>query len=1580
MHLNMHQDSSPNEIQVQVDALRKKLLDLSLRNRMLNYRLSRRIGIEFSGEESRHLFSILVVEGKKMTFVGKPERRKDDIQVQSWLYDDEVALEALRQEAEDELDAYLKNPSWLVDVLDSKLNTNEPESILQTKLRTIAREADLAREELGIHTLFLTLGVLEWSDQGEKRYKAPLLFVPVNLECQANDTIKLVYEGSDVGDNLPLRAKLEEFSLRLPEYDEDKSVETYFASVEEAVRRFSDWKVLPDEVYLGFFNYEKYVMYVDLGGQYWPEGRKPWQHPELIALLGGGYDHVNSPVTDQTQLDRVRTVWDSHEVFDADSSQTLAMTRVAEGHSIVIEGPPGTGKSQTITNIIAEAVARGKTVLFVAAKRAAVDVVKRNLDRADLGDMCLDLYDKLTNRRAFYAEIKRTVQSSVNERAEEEKLENLQSLRERLNAHCESVNEPLPDFGASPFQAMSILASLPDETPEDREGRIPFDKLRFLTCGDVRRLVPLVEALQSRLKACGVPIEHPFWGAGIDQVDPAVRLDLMQELLTAQSKLASAAENFVEAAKGLKVDLKPTAANAILLQKCLDQALQAPPHDGVAVRKQTWIDHENTVLFTVGMLRTSQTLRQRWDLHVQDDIWSADLSFVEDTYVDLANKWYRHLSGRFWKARRQLGAFLKPGVELDALRQLELVRDVVKAQAAERTIDAEDATMRRLVGVQWAGRKTDPGVVEGLMAWVTGLGEMVESGKLPSGLLDLLEGGGAYEHLVGPVAGARSSAESAVDAFRKVAAMLVFPVEDFDTIPFDELAARVSLWLENLSKLSDYISFKSARRQVEEAGLSAIVEVADRWPLAAERLRDTFVRSYYLGVVRHAMDVRPTLKTFERESHEAALRDFWRLDDFLLTYNRARVRLAHRKQIPTFDRKSGNLQQLKIQCELQRRHRPIRWAMERAGEAIQKIKPVFMMSPLSVAIYLPPEMPPFDLVIFDEASQIRPEDALCSIIRGRQIVVVGDTRQMPPTSFFDRLLEDDETDDDASESLVGVEARKLESVLSLMSAVVGGGVRRPDLRWHYRSLHPTLIQPSNEMFYDNRLVVFPSPSHTVDGKRAGVVFHHLPHTVYEPGDRKRINRGEAEAIADRVLDHVLHHPEESLLVAAMNKAQADLIYDEVLKYENRYPDAFRHFQQRHPHEPLDVKNLENVQGDERDVVFISITYGRDANGVLRHNFGPLLKEGGERRLNVLITRARQRCEVFSNITAEDIRLDQPRAGVESLKRYLKFAKDGVVDVPTATGLPEESPFEEEVTAALRGRGYEVHTQVGTNGYRIDIGVVDPDQPGRYLLGVECDGATYHSARSARDRDKLRQRVLESRGWRLHRIWSHDWWQDRDAEVARLCEAIEKARCDRRATLPETHDDLPLPAEEQTATPSSVTEPISRDYVEATTRSATSGDELLSFGIEVVHVEEPISRELLLVRLRDAWGAKRAGSNLRPWLESIADRVGQQVRVAGEAYYLNEDRLRVPRDWSRRPQSERKFEYVPRVEFQAAVLSVVRRSFGIRVDDAVKEAYSVLGFRRVSELARAKGREAVDDLVRSGTIAVHNGEELRLPAR
>ena len=745
---------------------------------MLNLRPSKRYGIEVLEEESLHVHRILVEEGKKMSFVGKPDPKGKPGRAEELLFaEDPTSMAEHEESARAELEAYLDYPLSTVDVTDNRLNCSEFESVLPAKLGAIRRQAKLAEEELGINTLFLCLGMLEWRETEAKPLRAPLLFVPVNLTQTERGQVRIEHDGGDVGCNLPLRAKLQEHGFRLPEYTDDRPILDYFAEVATIINSKTDWQVVPNAIVLGFFNYEKYAMYMDLGGEAWPEDSKPWQHADLVAMLGSGYSSTESEIGDHTHLDSVRSIEEAHEVYDADSSQTLAIIRANAGGSMVIEGPPGTGKSQTITNIIAEAVANGKTVLFVSAKRAALEVVKRRLNEADLGAMCLDLHDKMTNRREFYAEIKRTVTRSVSVKAEVERLSRLQELRDRLNAHAEGINEVLPEFGTSPFLAMSYVAALPQETPEDRAGRIDFEALRRFKSEDIRAALPSVAALQARLEQTGVPSQHPFWGAQIDYLDPATRLDLEQEFATTIAKIGEAEAALSEILESLKLDISPSPRNVLVMNECVRQALAAPPHDGVAMRVDTWRAQEATIQQVADSLELVRSTRSRLSGQVKPEIWATDLLAIESGFDRFADKWYRFIVGDFRRAKSGLALYLtNPSMPVG--EQAKLVNDVRAVQSAERSVTEVQGAMQNLMGVQWQGLATDPQTLRRLLSWVLSLGEKVDAGAIPSGLLDFFAGNTNDPTLASKAEAATSLVNDAVAAFDQCAAILKLDLPD----------------------------------------------------------------------------------------------------------------------------------------------------------------------------------------------------------------------------------------------------------------------------------------------------------------------------------------------------------------------------------------------------------------------------------------------------------------------------------------------------------------------------------------------------------------------------------------------------------------------------------------------------------------------------------------------------------------------------------------------------------------------------------------------------------------------------------
>jgi len=513
------------------------------------------------------------------------------------------------------------------------------------------------------------------------------------------------------------------------------------------------------------------------------------------------------------------------------------------------------------------------------------------------------------------------------------------------------------------------------------------------------------------------------------------------------------------------------------------------------------------------------------------------------------------------------------------------------------------------------------------------------------------------------------------------------------------------------------------------------------------------------------LDGSEPLRTFSRQGADRTRREFQQLDRQLIEANQSAIAHAASKRHVPVGVSTGRVGQLtelgliRHETGKQRRFCRIRDLILRAGRAVQGLKPCFMMSPLSIAQYLPAGSLEFDLVVMDEASQIKPEDALGTLIRAKQLVVVGDPKQLPPTSFFDRISESDEDE----------ESTFLDDTESILEVALKAFPNKRRLRWHYRSQHESLIAFSNEKFYDGELVVFPSP--TTAAGRLGLRWHHVEDAFFTGG----CNPIEANVVAEAIAHHAIEHPDETLGIATFNVKQAQAIrdrLDELASNDSHVRLALERFQDHT--DRLFVKNLENVQGDERDVIFISYTYGPDpATKVVMNRFGPMTGQHGWRRLNVLITRAKRRVEVFSSMKPSDIKGGPERSrGVNSMKDYLQYAMTGqLVDRGSFSDREPDSPFEIAVARVIEGLGLKVVPQVGVAGYFVDLGILKPDSVGEFLLGVECDGATYHSSKSARDRDRLREEVITLRGWKLHRIWSTDWFMNQAAEEERLRDTI-----------------------------------------------------------------------------------------------------------------------------------------------------------------------------------------------------------------
>jgi very-short-patch-repair endonuclease len=1544
-----------------LESARRELLDLGLRNSLINYRALKSRGVEVTGESPAEIFRILVRDGRRMSFQPAQESRPQQGNL----------LLQPEEPSPGEIETRQR---------DAHLQTGETSAQLQSRLLQTFYSARTFIEEQGANILYLALGMLDWyeTDTSEGRRRAPLVLVPVTLDrSNALDRFHLRYSGDDIGDNLSLAAKLHaEFAIDAPSMPEmeDLDVDAYFDAFDAAVASHPRWQVDRGAISLGFFSFGKFLMYRDLDITTWPPGMRPDEHHLVRALLSPeGFDEPPSGIADEAFIDPLLNREEIHEVVDADSSQTLAMFDVNAGRNLVIQGPPGTGKSQTITNIIAEAIGGGKTVLFVAEKMAALEVVKRRLDQVGLGDACLELHSHKINKRSVLQELQRTLELGRPRLAElEEEISLLDDYRERLNAYCEAVNAPVGESGVTPYRAYGELARVRRLQGESPWPRLQLPAMAQWTAASFTRREAVVRELQARIASIGIPAQHPFWGSRRTLLLPSDRQQLAEALADARAAYDALQEAGVAVASLLRLHAPRDRRQVGVLRDAARRALSSPVPLDVSLASDSWLDATDQIRETVAAGKELAAIRERRAGILIPEAWQQDLLQTRQDLAAYREKWWRQLSGTYRRARRALAGLCVEAPPKSVDEQIALVDDIMSVRRHEKVVQQHAALGSTLFGPHWNGTQSSWDELGVWAEWLIELHRDINARTLPSELLAYLANPAPADHL-------RQAKDLLTTRMREwderigsLGDLLEFDAARrsgatgaLDDQPYGAITGLLTTWTAHLDRLDEMVAFNLSSDACIREGLEEVITAAERWPGAAGHLIDAFHSGWYTVLLERALRERPALSQFDSGSHEHIIERFRELDRLAFERNRSRLAVEHWNRLPRHEG-GGQLATLRREFEKRSRHLPIRRLMERSGKAIQAIKPVFMMGPLSIATYIPPGTLTFDLVIFDEASQVRPVDAFGALVRGHQAVVVGDSRQLPPTSFFDTLIHTD-TADEEEESTTD----DIESILGLFT---GQNAPQRMLRWHYRSRHESLIAVSNREFYESRLIIFPSPD--AGREQAGLVLRHLASTSYDRGG-SRTNRDEAAAVARAVMSHAGDRPHLTLGVAAFSAAQTGAILAEVERLRRLDPSREGFFA-AHPHEPFFVKNLENVQGDERDVILISVGYGRSADGHLTMNFGPLNSEGGERRLNVLITRARLRCEVYTSITADDIDLNRTSArGVAALKQFLHYAQTGVMDMPVASGREADSPFEEAVYDALTASGFRVEKQVGSAGFFIDLAIVDPARPGRYVLGIECDGASYHSARSARDRDRLRQQVLEGLGWRMHRIWSTDWFRNPDRELRRAVTAIEEALASGVETSIPTppvatteirRDDTPVEAQGAD---------VPLPYVVATPRVETGGRELhvvplatiAAWVVDVVEVEGPVHTDEVARRIAAAAGAGRVGARIRAALDAAIAQSVHSGKVMQRGEFLSSSTMEAPavRDRSSAPASLRSIQAIAPEEVEAAIAQVVEAAYGMEPEQIPAATCRLLGLTRVTDEVRAAVASALVRMLEDGQL-------------
>jgi hypothetical protein len=1549
-----------------LDAARRKLLDTGTRNRLVhvNRTNARANCLNIINERADAVFAILRDGGRRMRFKALGQDKSGDAQ--------EMRLALPEPDL----------PAGSDRLTDGFLETPLGPEALARRLLRLATDARTAEEEQGLNILYLAIGFLRWreSPSSDMVRESPLILLPVQLvRNDRSSTYDIQCRDDDLSTNLPLHERLRhEFGISLPEVDEAEgwAPSDYFAQVADAVAGQPGWSVDADGMQLGFFSFAKLLMHRDLDPGTWPEGAFA-DNDLLRGLLAEGFEGDTPLFGPDDRLDDLLDPAEIIQVIDADASQTKVIEEVRRGASLVVQGPPGTGKSQTITNLIAAAAHDGKSVLFVAEKMAALSVVHHRLVRAGLGDICLELHSRTANKKALAQELGRTLMASARALPGAADPARLRATRDQLNRITALLHEPLPETGDTPFRAISdIVGFIGQGAPPPC---IPLSGLAGLDRDARDRAQAALATYVAALGRVGAPADHPFRGTAALDLQPTDLSRLEAELREALASIDGLLAEGARIAQLLHLPAPQTLAEVAALTGGL-QALAAQP-DGAAPLVPLLFDHATQPRLHEGLAAGGAwaAAHAAAQARFAPPAWAANVAALRPALVRGQASFLSRLFGGYRRASAELASLLAGALPKAPAARLALVDELAQVQALRQRLAEDEGWLQTALGPEWRGERTPFAALQAAAGWVAGLrrsGAFANAGQVAAALGALPDPGAIAQALAARATACRARIAAPAARLRldlRAAGLGPEP----DTAPLAEMRAAYAQMVAEPARYGDWAGLQRAIEGVGAAGAGDVVDAVADGRVDPARAGAEFAYACAEARWSAARAARPDLNLLPQLDRHDLVRLFRDLEKDRIETAKTLILSRHFEQMPRGT--VGEMGVIRGEIGRKKGHKPIRWVMRNAGSMVQRIKPVMLMSPISVAQYLPPGSVTFDLLVIDEASQIRPEDALGVIARARQIVVVGDQKQLPPTSFFDRLVDDVEENDDEDEGApVGATAADMESILSLCEA---RGLRQRMLEWHYRSRDPSLIRVSNAEFYDDRLVLPPSPLQL--DPDYGLKFRRVAGVYARGGSgigRQGTNRIEAEEIVKAVADHAREWPDLSLGVVAFSKAQSDML-TEVLELQRRRDPVLDAFLREGKSEDVFVKNIENVQGDERDVILISVGYGpQEANGRLTAmTFGPVNGEGGERRLNVLFSRARVRCEVFASFEPGDIDPSRvSREGPRVLKRFLDYAKTGIIDVRAPTGLGADSPFEADVAAVIADLGFLADPQVGSAGFRIDIGVRHPDRPGQYLVAVECDGAAYHSALWARERDRLRQDILENLGWRFHRIWSTDWFHHRAREIQRLQAALTAARAAaatgirvrgaNHATARALPEPVDAPPEAPVDAPAAavidiahlrLTAPAYR-RADLTVRTTAEPHEvplpqLADLVAQVVAIEGPVHLDEVARRITTAFGKARTGSR-------IAEAVGNAARIAlrrdaalmQDGFFLmTQAQAADPpvRDRSAETGNLLKAACLPPVEIAAAARLVRQESGDVPDDELVRAVGRLLGFQRVgSDLA------------------------------
>lgn len=1521
------------------DIWEKKLLDLSKRNQLIDYKL-RGKGLQILSYDMNALYQAFEKKGRSYTIA------QSDLNLS--LY------ELLELPAATEENYKMVSDAFKGGTL-SVVKRNSP---INASLKFFYRERRRAFEESGSNVLYLALGFISWfeSDKAQMPRFSPIVLVPVDLKRHSKESYSLVGREDAPFLNISIFEYFhQEFKmnfddlLSMPLFDGEADVDKILNTVAEKVKNIKRATVIRTAA-LNVFNFSKAVMWRDI--KYRREDLA--KHKVIQSIIDGRYILEESErLTDEFDDDRSNPK-DLAIPLSADSSQISAIKDCADGKSFILQGPPGTGKSQTITNMIVNAIYHGKSVLFVAEKMAALEVVQKRLKKLSLDMFALEAHSVKSDKASIMEQFERRISLGVIT----DNTEEFEKISEELKAERVELNRVINllhrknDYFISFYDAFVNYLRIADDV---KALEVPDNYLESLDGESFEKAECLLNRLSdSLLEANGIK-DNPFVLYGESNYIPGIS----KSRLLKQSALYRAAiteflqeyKRFTQANE-LDADLSRERASALCGALKKDTLMSAIP----AVVGTTLCE-DNRFLSLLAEGIEYQDIAESLADKYNDSVFDYDFKTDENAYKGSRKAFFIAKAIKTRKlianARQyaKVPKYVKEADLPDLYHKLTQLKDKEKSllQLCERykfvfnknvLSELDGQSIRRFNFREADKRIKDAFELQTEYAKVLGVNELraIIQKTQEYSLMNRDELITAYEKL-----------KELEEAFEKEFKFDYSLCGKYG-IDYGNLVDLLDLWCNNIDRLSVWCAYLSVRNECMENGLGFVIEAADKLTLSdISRLADIYCKSVYEYILAKLIvgDDSGSFNSVELRQHMETYKNL--IDRFSLNIIKetaAKVS-AHTPLINDKSPISSEQGKLNRAVKNKCRGKSVRHLFEETQHILTKLFPVFLMSPISCAQYLSPDMPKFDIVIFDEASQMPTSEAVGAISRGNSLIVVGDSKQMPPTAFFKSKGSDEEY----------VDLGDQQSILDDCDVI---GMPSRSLLWHYRSRHESLIRFSNAKFYQNKLTTFPSPNDMI----SKVSFRKVD-GVY--GGTKATNEKEAKAIVAEI-GRRLSSPElrkKSIGVVTFSSVQQEVVEDLLQDFFAEHKDL-ELINAENP-EPIIVKNLENIQGDERDVILFSVCYGPDKEGKMYYRFGPINNAGGEKRLNVAVSRARYEMIVFASFEPELLSaMKTDSRGAQDLYSFLRYAKYGAdsLAIENINAAEFNVGIEAHIAEGLRQRGYNVKTNVGKSSFRVDVGVVDSQNENRYLLGIVCDSYSYENASTSRDRNVVQPSVLKGLGWNIMRIWSFDYYDNPNKVIDEIVKNIEDIKANPDAYAADEDKSEPIDIRFETKEAERVNYSKQYEVYDSVHNVANLSDyryaaECAEIVKRILELEAPISEEVLYNRFANAVGLSRAGSRVQQTVISSLKRIGARRNANFKEtklfFWMNGQgpALEYYRVGGAKP---REMDDVPKEEIFVAIKEALTNHGAISVDELKSCVAECFGYKAV----RSKVSEAIED--------------------